>query len=160
MDDRGEHRSVAISGFDPTRSLPAAHRSSVDVQRNRILIVDDDGTVADTTAMLFTQNGYDGRAAYSAEQALALIREWPPTVAILDVRLPEMNGIALARLMQLACPECWVALMSTRDFGEETLSAIPDGLPFIEKPIAPDSLLAFVGEALLAMDTFRPAMRS
>lgn len=127
----------------------------MDATKHRFLIVDDDPTVADTTAMIFSQEGYDAKAAYSAEEALVLIREWQPTAAILDVLLPQMNGIALAKLMKLACPNCWVALFSSQDFIGELFRSVPADLPFISKPVHPHNLLAFVGDSLRARTVYR-----
>lgn len=127
----------------------------MDVQKNRVLIVDDDTTVADTTALIFSREGYDAKAAYSAEQALVLIREWHPTAAILDIILPQMNGIALARLMRLACPDCWVALFSSQDFTGELFRSVPADLPFISKPVDPHNLVTFVGNSLRARRVYR-----
>lgn len=118
-------------------------------QKDRVLIVDDECSVADTTALIFSQNGYEARATYSAEHALVLIREWRPSAAILEVHLPKMDGIALARLMRLACPDCRVALLSSQDITEDVLDSIPEDFSVIEKPVPPTELLAFVSGMLL-----------
>lgn len=119
-------------------------------QRDKVLIVDDDRTIADTTALIFSKQGYEAKAAYSAEQALTIVREWPPSLAILDVCLPKLDGIALARLMRLACPACRVILISSQDIADELFAGIPDDVPVLAKPIPPPQLLAFVDAMLLA----------
>jgi CheY-like chemotaxis protein len=62
----------------------------------RILIVDDERAIADTLTLIFTMQHYDARAVYSAEGAIETLAKWRPDLAILDVILPEMNGIDLA----------------------------------------------------------------
>src|ERR1035437_9157359 len=62
----------------------------------KILIVDDERTIADTLALIFATNGYEARTAYSAEQALEMLDEWRPDLAVIDVVLPGMNGIEFA----------------------------------------------------------------
>lgn len=119
-------------------------------EKGRLLIVDDNRTVTVTTALIFTQKGYEVRTAYSAEEALALIRDWQPSAAILDVFLPKMDGIALARLMRLACPDCRVVLMSGQDIAGDVFSDIPPDFPLMAKPVEPDLLIAVVSESLLA----------
>jgi DNA-binding response OmpR family regulator len=121
----------------------------VDSQKDRVLIVDDDRLIANTTALIFSKEGYEARAAYSAEEALALIREWPPSAAILDVHLPKMDGIGLARLMRLACPDCRVALISCQNISQDMFDTVPNDLSVIAKPVPPTELLAFVGGMLL-----------
>ena len=76
---------------------------------HRVLNVDDERTITDTLALIFTGNGYDARKAYSAEQAVDFIAEWRPDLAILDVVLPVMNGIDLATLLRLSIQpaECY-----------------------------------------------------
>jgi len=114
--------------------------------KGRLLIVDDDQRVAETTALIFTRVGYEVKVAYSAEQALELIQNWRPSAAILDLHLPKMDGIALARIIRSVYPDCRVALFSTQDI---TFSTMPlDDLPLMAKPVHPDTLLAFVGESI------------
>ena len=63
---------------------------------HKVLIVDDEHTIADTLDAIFSASGYETRTSYSAEQALEIVVEWQPDLAILDVVLPKMNGIDLA----------------------------------------------------------------
>lgn len=78
----------------------------------RILIVDDEIAIADTLALIFRSQHYDARVAYSAERAIETIAEWRPDLAILDVILPEMNGIDLAIVLKANYPVCHVLLFS------------------------------------------------
>ena len=70
------------------------------MQSSRILIVDDERVIADSLAAIFENQGYAARAAYSAEQALEIVAQWSPRLAILDVILPGMSGIDLAILIK------------------------------------------------------------
>ena len=64
----------------------------------RILIVDDDVNAADTLASLLQGMGYgDARVAYTGATALALAAKFVPTVALVDLGLPDMSGYELAR---------------------------------------------------------------
>lgn len=78
----------------------------------RILIVDDEVSIADTLALIFRVQHYEVQVAYSAERAIEVISEWRPDLAILDVILPEMNGIDLAIVVQANYPGCHVLLFS------------------------------------------------
>ena len=69
-------------------------------QQHRVLIVDNEHTIADTLALTFEHAGYRARAVYSAEDALALSRTWPPCLAILDIMLPVRNGLELAEQLK------------------------------------------------------------
>lgn len=64
----------------------------------RILIVDDDVKAADALASLLQSTGYgEARVAYSGATALALAVEFVPTVALVDLELPDMSGYEVAR---------------------------------------------------------------
>src|SRR3974390_2277854 len=78
----------------------------------KILIVDDEVAISDTLALIFRSQRYDVRVAYSAERAIEVIAEWRPDLAILDVMLPEMNGIDLAIGIKSNHSSCHVLLFS------------------------------------------------
>jgi CheY-like chemotaxis protein len=59
----------------------------------KILIVDDEVSIADTLGAIFSNQGYETRVAYSAEQSIEIIAQWKPELAITDVVLPVMSGI-------------------------------------------------------------------
>ncbi|HEY1578084.1 MAG TPA: response regulator [Terracidiphilus sp.] len=78
----------------------------------RILIVDDEIAIADTLVLIFRSEHYEVRVAYSAERAIEIIAEWRPDLAIIDVILPEMNGIDLAIVTKANYRSCHVLLFS------------------------------------------------
>jgi len=117
----------------------------------RVLIVDDEAIIADSLVAIFSRAGYESRAAYSAEHAIALIELWPPHFAILDVFLPGMNGIDLAIRMKAELPSCRLILFSGQASTSDLLEqARQNGhaLQVIPKPVHPDELLR-----LLSPDT-------
>jgi CheY-like chemotaxis protein len=63
----------------------------------RVLVVDDYPDTSATLALFLKGEGYDVRAANSGEHALALIESWEPHAAILDIKMPGMDGTELAR---------------------------------------------------------------
>ena len=63
----------------------------------RVLVVDDSPDGAQSLAALMTANGYEARACTDATQALALIEEFEPLCILLDVRMPRVSGLELAR---------------------------------------------------------------
>ena len=119
----------------------------------RVLIVDDERTIADTLVTIFTNEGHEARAAYTAEQALALIDEWVPEVAILDVCLPGMNGVDLAIRVRAEIPGCRVTLFSGHGAASELQAkASEDGFAFdlMAKPVHPSDLLSLIAGAARA----------
>ena len=122
--------------------------------KKRVLIVDDEHVIADTLVTIFSDAGYESRAAYSAESALELIPSWPPHLAVVDIVLPAMNGIDFAILLKAISPDCIVQLFTGR---LDTMSLQDDArqkghtFEVLAKPVHPDKFLA------LASAIFPPA---
>lgn len=110
----------------------------------RILLVDDEKTVCRTLALIFEANHYEVRQAQSADEALQLLIDWTPSLAILDVNLPKMNGVDLARLILKRNPNCRVLLFSGRPETSEIIDKMgkeAEMFKIVAKPIAPRVLL-------------------
>ncbi len=83
---------------------PQEDRGSAAIQPLRILVVDDNRDVADSTAMLLRQGGHEVHVVYDGAEAIRSAREQPPAVVLLDVGMPGLNGYEVARRMR-ALPE-------------------------------------------------------
>jgi DNA-binding response OmpR family regulator len=109
-----------------------------------VLIVDDEKSVSRTLQAIFAKRGYEARVAYSAEQAVEVFAEWQPSLAILDVQLPNTNGIDLAIALKTSHPACRVLLFSGHPSTTDLLAAAAaDGHSFeiLVKPVHPNILL-------------------
>jgi CheY-like chemotaxis protein len=113
-----------------------------------VLIVDDERVVADTLGIVFSKAGYDARAAYSAEEALALIPVWTPQLAIIDVYLPGMNGIDLAIRLKAEYPQCRISLFSGDPGTGDLLAASGQPFEVTAKPVSPSEMLAIASQLL------------
>jgi CheY-like chemotaxis protein len=121
-------------------------------EKNRVLVVDDEHVVADTLAKIFSNEGYETNAAYSAEEALAIVLEWRPHLAIVDVCLPGMSGIDLAIRFKVEYPDCKITLFSGQSATSDLLeTARQNGHSFnvLAKPMHPTELLS-VASCLLS----------
>ncbi len=119
----------------------------------KIIVVDDETTIADTLALIFSSNGYDARTAYSAEQALETLEEWKPDLAIIDVVLPGMNGIEFAIFLKASYPDVHFLLFSGQPgTGGLLEDAKRKGHLFeiLAKPLHPSFMLATVANMLSA----------
>lgn len=117
----------------------------------KILIVDDEATIADTLALIFASSGYESRTAYSAEEALAMLEDWRPDLAIIDVVLPGMNGIEFAIFLKASYPGCQFLLFSGQPGATGLLEeARKKGHLFeiLAKPLHPTFMLATVADML------------
>ena len=112
-----------------------------------ILIVDDEPTITETLSLIFSRHGYQVRAAHSAEEAIEAIAAWEPDLAILDVNLPQMNGIELAVVLQANRPACRLVLFSghpsTQALMEEAAKR-GNNFEILSKPVHPLFMLDYV----------------
>lgn len=117
----------------------------------KIMVVDDEETIADTLALIFSSNGYDARSTYSAEQALETLEDWKPDLAIIDVVLPGMNGIEFAIFLKASYPDVHFLLFSGQPgTGNLLEEAKKKGHLFeiLAKPLHPTFMLATVANML------------
>lgn len=113
----------------------------------RIFVVDDGQNIADTLAVILRQSGYEVRAFYNAETALAQLEPCCPDLVISDVMMPGMSGLDMAVLIRERLPECKVFLFSGQASTLNILDMVGRrGYDFelLAKPIHPTDLLAKV----------------
>ncbi|MGO9435630.1 MAG: response regulator [Terracidiphilus sp.] len=112
--------------------------------RLKLLVVDDEKVIAETMAAIFNMSGYQARHAFSAKEALEVVANWEPAIALLDVILPGMNGVDLGILLRATRPTIKVLLMSGQILaGDLVGNAAKSGHAFeiLPKPIAVPDLL-------------------
>ena len=108
-----------------------------------VLVVDDERQIVQLVADLLTDEGYDVRCAYDGVMALEAVDRSPPDLVLTDVKMPRLDGVALARRLRERGCRVPVVLMSAV-YADAKLS----GVPFVPKPFDLDHLLAVVGRAL------------
>lgn len=118
--------------------------------RARLLLVDDDAGMLHTTERIL-KGQYDVRSALTPAQALELGARSPFDLAIIDIRMPEMDGFELMARLKDSVPDLDVILMtgSTSDTDARLTRAIREkAFFFINKPFHRDVLLALVTRCL------------
>jgi CheY-like chemotaxis protein len=65
-----------------------------------ILVVDDDPSILDVMSMALELAGYSVRAAHNGAEALALVEEAMPSLVVLDMRMPVLDGWGFAQALQ------------------------------------------------------------
>lgn len=115
----------------------------------KILIVEDDKDTARMTGMLLETYGYEADITYNATEALAYLKTNTPTLILMDVQMPGMNGIELSRKVRSFYSGGIIMLTAQSDEITE-LSAFNTGVDdFVTKPMRPHMLLARI-QALVA----------
>ncbi|MFF3620692.1 response regulator [Streptomyces sp. NPDC002467] len=123
----------------------------------RVVIADDQELVRTGFRLILTARGIDvvGVAADGVE-AVGLVRRTRPDVVLLDIRMPNMDGLEAARRILAEAPECRVIMLTTFDLDSYVYAALAAGASgFLLKDVTPEHLAAAVrlvgtGDALLA----------
>jgi PAS domain S-box-containing protein len=92
-----------LSGSAPTGAAPDP-RPATEGSALRVLVVDDHADVAGALAMLLEVLGHQVETAASGAEALEIVERECPRVALLDIALPDMDGLELARRIRERCP--------------------------------------------------------
>jgi CheY-like chemotaxis protein len=113
----------------------------------RVLIVDDERTLADTLALIVNMSGHDSLAVYTGLEAVDAMQTFNPDVVLSDVTMPGLNGFELARHLAKNFPACKMLLMSGIDWAIELAEQHLERGQFAElltKPVMPQKILDFV----------------
>ena len=115
---------------------------------SRVLIVDDEPSILATMAPLLRSRGYDVSTAMSAKACLETVERVDPDVIILDLGLPDMDGVEVCRLLRdgRATP---IIVLSARGAEPDKVAALDAGADdYVSKPFAVGELLARLRVAL------------
>jgi CheY-like chemotaxis protein len=120
---------------EPRRAKPNA---------KRILVIDDEVTIADSLTEILTSHGYDAVACYDGSAAIESARKQCPDLVIADVIMPRINGVDTVLAIRKLCPAARILLFSGQAGTADILrEARANGHHFelLPKPIHPDQLL-------------------
>ena len=118
------------------------------IVKGKILVVDDETTMLETLSSFFGNRGYQLMTATSGEAAIKLLAEEQPALALIDIKLPGMNGIELLKIIKRDYPAVKTFIITA--FDEENKKAVEAiGVDaFFAKPIGLDALKKKVIEVL------------
>jgi CheY-like chemotaxis protein len=126
----------------PSRG-PLGMGSGDEQAATKVLVVDDDLSILDTVTAILSQEGYSVTAASSGEEALALLRTWHPTLVLLDMRMPVMDGWTVARFMRENGMRTPIIVMTAAENARRWADEI-GASAHLAKPFALDDLLTIV----------------
>ena len=118
--------------------------------KHRILVVDDNEDARGLLADILSQLGHDVRAVGDGPQALAMVHEFTPDVAVLDIGLPGMDGYELAAQLRRALPAGGVRLIALSGYGQASDRARSQAAGFdghLVKPVEVRRLLDAIATA-------------
>ena len=118
--------------------------------RHRALVVDDNASLAQTVADLLTEEGFEVEVVDTGAGALATWRSRPADIVVIDVDLPDIDGLAVARRLSGRGRGCSLVVMSARDPQSVSPLCRELGATFVRKPFQPARLLGAVWHLLKA----------
>src|SRR5437773_3457378 len=136
------HRAVLPSAV-------ARHIPEMKTENHRVLIIDDERPVLMTLEALFKRHGYQVDAVPTASQGLKLLKSKSPTLVLLDLQLPDADGLEMLERIKTELPQIQVIILTAHDSLHNAIESIKRGAyHFISKPYAPEELLSLVDKAL------------
>lgn len=115
----------------------------------RVLIVDDEPAILRGVGIALAAAGYDVDAAATAQQALVKAAERTLSVIVLDLGLPDRDGLELLRQLRSIDPHVPIVVLSAQDQLDTRVAALDQGADdFVPKPFGMPELLARIRVAL------------
>src|SRR5919201_515135 len=109
--------------------------------RPTVLVVDDDPAIRSALERALALEGFAVRTAGGGEEALAAVEEAPPQVVVLDVAMPDLDGVAVTARLRAQGVEVPICLLSARDEIDDRVRGLEAGADdYVVKPFALEEL--------------------
>ncbi|HST63971.1 MAG TPA: response regulator transcription factor [Mycobacteriales bacterium] len=127
----------------------------------RVLVVDDEQSLAEVLASVLRREGWSARAAHTGLDAVRVARDFRPDAVVLDVMLPDLDGLEVMRRMRSADPDVCVLFLTARDAVEDRIAGITaGGDDYVAKPFSLEEVLARLRGLLRRAGAGRAAVAS
>jgi DNA-binding NtrC family response regulator len=116
---------------------------------HKVVVIDDERPILLTLEALLSRHGYAAQCANTASLGLGLVRKSMPDIALLDLGLPDADGLDVLREIRAEFPDLQVIILTAHDSLENAIESIKLGaFHFISKPYAPEELMGLIKRAL------------
>ncbi len=113
------------------------------IEKQKILIVDDDPSILELLNQLFQRKGYECRTAENGKKALELLETSPFTIVITDLIMPKIDGLELLKMVKESWPDTDVIVMTGYTKNFTYTDVIRAGASdFVHKPFTLDEIEA------------------
>ena len=115
----------------------------------KILILDDEPGIRKFLQLALSKNGYEVRAMASPNEALNLLKEEIYDIAVVDLKMPELDGITVLKKMKKIVPDITVIMITAFATVESAIEAMKEGaFDYIIKPFKIDEARLIIERAL------------
>ncbi|MFD7321419.1 response regulator transcription factor [Streptomyces sp. NPDC059875] len=131
-----------------TKSTATKPRGRTDMLRPdgsavRVLVVDDEASLAELLSMALRYEGWQVHSAGDGAGALRAAREFRPDAVILDVMLPDMDGLSVLGRLRREQPEVPVLFLTAKDAVEDRIAGLTaGGDDYVTKPFSLEEVVA------------------
>jgi CheY-like chemotaxis protein len=120
------------------------HATDLSHRRTRVVIVEDNQSVAESFRRLLELHGYEVRVAFTGPEGVRLAQEWPPDVVLCDIGLPGLDGYGVATALRQHPATAQARLIAITAYDTDADRQRSQEVGFerhLIKPIFPDELL-------------------
>jgi two-component system OmpR family response regulator len=109
----------------------------------RVLVVDDEQSLAEVMASVLRLEGWEVRTTYRGLDAVRISREFIPDAVVLDVMLPDLNGLEVLAKIRASDPRVCVLFLTAADSIDDRIAGITaGGDDYVTKPFSLEEVLA------------------
>jgi two-component system OmpR family response regulator len=111
----------------------------------RVLVVDDETSLAEVLSSVLQREGWLAKAVYDGSSAIRAVKEFQPDAVILDMMLPDLDGLEVLSRIRALDPGVLVLFLTARDTVEDRVAGITaGGDDYVTKPFSLEEVLARV----------------
>ena len=114
----------------------------------RVAVIDDERHLRELLELALGEDGFEVRSAGDGPAGLALVKEWRPDVIVLDVMLPQVNGLDLLPMMRRITEAPILMLSAKADTDDRVTGLLRGADDYIPKPFEMSELVARLHSAL------------
>jgi DNA-binding NtrC family response regulator len=132
---------VAEERLELAPSVRPAVRPAAVARAHNVLVVDDEKTVCNSCQKILSQEGYNVDVALSGQEALKKVKGNRFDAVIADWKMPEIDGIEIARIIKKENPDTAVIMITGYPSVESSIKAMRSGVSdYVPKPFTPEEL--------------------
>jgi len=156
----GSSATARLEPAEPLRpiELRPSDATSASTGRLRVLLVDDESSFRELLHTTLAQSDLEVREAASAEEAAALVEHWRPSVVVLDVGLPGIDGLSFCRRLKEEPDPPSVVLLTGAELSP-TGARVAGADAFLRKPFSPLELVGVLDRLLGREAPAKPLVR-
>jgi two-component system OmpR family response regulator len=135
-----------MSSMNAPSATPEAGRGQLrrpDGSPVRVLVVDDEATLTELLSMALRYEGWEVRGAGDGLTAVKLAREFRPDAVVLDIMLPDIDGLEVLRRLHAETPDVPVLFLTAKDAVEDRIAGLTaGGDDYVSKPFSLEEVVA------------------